>query len=212
MKGAIAYDRGKVFFGAYDGDLYALHARSGTLAWKAASARDWSGGHGRFYSTPAVAYSRVYLGSTDGKVYAFDESTGKLVWSHTTGAYVYGSPAVYNGRVYVGSYDRVFYALNAATGKTVWTFDAAGPISGSAAVVDGVVYFSNLGAEGTRRTYGLDAATGKQVWMWHDGAYASVVTDGKRLYLVGWGKIYAFSPRTSRRHHAAPTGTVTTTG
>ena len=208
VKGAITYDRGKVFFGAYDGNLYALHAGNGTLAWTTSSARDWSGGHGRFYSTPAVAYSRVYVGSTDGKVYAFDESTGKLVWSRTTGSYVYGSPAVWNGRVYIGSYDHYFYALNAATGNVVWTFQAAGPISGSAAVVDRVVYFSHLGANGARHTYGLDARTGRQIWRWPDGAFASAVTDGKRLYLVGWGKIYAFSPRAPHRHRETRTGTI----
>ena len=46
-----------------------------------------------------------------------------------------------------------------------------------------------------RRTYGLDALTGKRVWTYPDGAFTPVVTDGQRLYLVGWGKVYAFSPR-----------------
>jgi outer membrane protein assembly factor BamB len=144
----------------------------------------------------------VYAGSTDHAVYAFDENTGNRVWSRGTGSYVYGSPAVWDGRVYVGSYDHLFYALNAATGDVDWTFTAAGPISGSASVVDGVVYFSHLGAPGARHTYGLDARTGRLLWTWNDGAFASVVTDGAKIYLVGWGRIYAFSPRSGhhRRH------------
>jgi len=198
VKGAIAYDGGKVFFGAYDGQLYAVGAATGNLIWTASSASDFTGGRGRFYSTPAVAYSRVYLGSTDGKVYAFDEQSGKLVWAHGTGAYVYASPAVYDGRVFVGSYDHQFYALDAMTGKTVWTFTANGPISGSATVVDGLVYFANLGSPGARRTYALDTRTGKEIWFWHDGGFGPVVTDGSKLYVGGWGKIYAFEPR--RRH------------
>ena len=198
VKGAIAYDRGKVFFGAYDGHLYALGAGGGKLVWRASSASDWTGGHGRFYSTPAVAYSRVYLGSTDGKVYAFDERTGKLAWAHGTGGYVYASPAIDNGRVFIGSYSHRFYALDAVTGKTLWAFTADGPISGSATVVDGLVYLASLGPPGARRTYALDARTGKKIWFWHDGGFGSVVTDGSKLYLVGWGKIYAFSPH--RRH------------
>src|SRR5205814_5897520 len=68
VKGAIAYDRGKVFFGAYDGNLYALKAFTGTQAWRSSSSSSWTGGRGHFYSTPAVAYSRVYIGSTDGRV------------------------------------------------------------------------------------------------------------------------------------------------
>jgi outer membrane protein assembly factor BamB len=191
VKGAIAYDRGRVFFGAYDGRLYALRASDGKLIWRAQSARDWLGGHGQFYSTPSVAYSRVYLGSTDGHVYSFGEQSGKLRWSFHTGGFVYGSPAVWRHRIYVGSYDDTFYALDAATGAVLWKFPANGPISGSATIVDGIVYFATL----KRRTYGLDALTGKEVWTYPDGAFTPVVTDGKRLYVVGWGKVYAFSPR-----------------
>jgi outer membrane protein assembly factor BamB len=191
VKGAIAYDRGRLFFGAYDGRLYALRASDGKLLWRAESNRDWLGGHGTFYSTPSVAYSRIYLGSTDGHVYSFGERSGKLRWSYKTGGFVYGSPAVWHGRIFVGSYDHWFYALNAATGAVLWKFRANGPISGSATVVDGIVYFATL----KRRTYGLDALTGKQVWTWPDGAFTPVVTDGKRLYVVGWAKVYAFSPK-----------------
>jgi outer membrane protein assembly factor BamB len=201
VKGAITYDRGKVFFGSYDGHVYALTAATGKLVWTSPS-------FGHFYSTPAVAYSRVYIGSTDHSVYAFDERTGALVWSRATGSYVYASPAVYSGRVFIGSYDHVFYALDAATGSIEWTFTAAGPISGSAAVVGGLVYFSHLGARGARHTYALDTRTGRKVWSWNDGAFAAVATDGAKLYLVGWGRIYAFSPRRPHHHREARTGTV----
>jgi len=191
VKGAIAYDSGCVFFGDYAGRLYALRAADGKLIWRAQSNRDWFGGHGQFYSTPSIAYSRVYLGSTDGHVYSFGEQSGKLRWSYRTGGFVYGSPAIWRRHVFVGSYDHTFYALDAATGALLWKFPANGPISGSATVVDGIVYFSTL----KRRTYGLDARTGKQLWTYPDGAFTPVVTDGRRLYLVGWGKVYAFSPR-----------------
>jgi outer membrane protein assembly factor BamB len=191
VKGALAYNRGRIFFGAYDGRLYSLDATNGKVLWRAQSNRDWFGNHGQFYSTPAVAYSRVYLGSTDGHVYSFGERSGQLRWSYGTGGYVYGSPAVWRGRVFVGSYDRTFYALDAATGAVLWRFHANGPISGSATVVAGVVYFATL----ARRTYGLDARTGKQLWTWPDGAFTPVVTDGQKLYVVGWGKVYAFSPK-----------------
>lgn len=195
VKGAIAYDRGRIFFGAYDGRVYALKASNGDLIWRAQSNRDWLGHHGQFYSTPSVAYSRVYLGSTDGHVYSFGEESGKLRWSYLTGGYVYGSPAVWRHRVFVGSYDHTFYAFDAATGTVLWKFPANGPISGSATVVDGIVYFATL----KRRTYGLDALTGKEVWTFPDGAFTPVVTDGQRLYVLGWAKLYAFSPR--RRLH-----------
>jgi outer membrane protein assembly factor BamB len=200
VKGAIAYDRGRVYFGDYAGRLYALRASDGKEIWRSQSDRDWFGGHGQFYSTPALAYSRVYLGSTDGHVYSFGARTGKLRWSYRTGGFVYGSPAVWRQRIFVGSYDHTFYALDAATGALIWKFPADGPISGSATVVDGIVYFATL----KRRTYGLDARTGKQVWTYPDGSFTPVATDGKQLYVVGWGKVYAFSPR--RKFAAARSG------
>jgi outer membrane protein assembly factor BamB len=195
VKGALAYDRGRLYFGAYDGRLYSLRASDGKLVWRATSNPALYGKRGTFYSTPAVAYSRVYLGSTDGHVYSFGERTGKLRWARATGGYVYGSPAVWQRRVFVGSYDHTFYALDAATGQVLWKFHANGPVSGSATVIDGVVYFATL----QRRTYGLDARTGKELWTFPDGAFTPVVTDGRHLYLVGWGKVYSFSSRRSGR-------------
>ena len=107
--------------------------------------------------------------------------------SHT----VYSSPAVWRQRIYVGSYSGVFTCLDAATGDVRWTFKANGPISGSPTVMDGVVYFATL----KRRTYGLDALTGKQVWAWNDGKYSPIVADDKRVFLVGYARVYGLVPR-----------------
>jgi len=190
VKGAVAQSGGRVFVGSYDGYLYALNASTGRLVWKAAGDPRVFG-HGTFYSTPAVAYDRVYIGSTDGRVYSFGAETGKRRWSHGTGGYVYGSPAVWNSRVFVGSYDHTFYALDAATGAVDWTFRANGPISGSATVIDGVVYFATLRGS----TYALSARNGRLLWSFADGKYTPVVADQKRLYLLGYGKVYGLAPR-----------------
>ena len=72
-----------------------------------------------------------------------------------------------------------------------WTFRASGPISGSATVIDGIVYFATFKG----RTYGLNAATGKLVWSFPDGRYTPVAADRSRLYLVGYSKVYAFTPK-----------------
>ena len=193
VKGGVTYSSGRVFVGSYDSHVYALSARTGRLIWKAA-AQQRLGPRGTFYSTPAVAYGRVYIGATDGKVYSFGAQSGKLRWSHGTGGYVYGSPAIWRQRVLVGSYSGRFYAFDAATGDVRWKFRAAGPISGSATIIDGVVYFATLKG----RTYGLNAATGKQLWTFPDGRYTPVVADRKRLYLVGYAKVYAFTPKSAR--------------
>jgi outer membrane protein assembly factor BamB len=188
VKSSAALAGGRIFIGSYDGHLYALAAQTGRLVWRASS-QPRLGGRGSFYSTPTAEYDRVYIGSTDGKVYSFGAETGRLRWSRSTGGYVYASPAVWRQLVLVGSYDHVFYAFNAATGVVRWSFRANGPISGAASVIDGVVYFSTF----AHRTYALAAATGRLLWTWPDGEYSPVVTDGRRIYLTGRGRIYALT-------------------
>jgi outer membrane protein assembly factor BamB len=190
VKGGVAVDGRRLYVGSYDGHVYALYARTGNEIWRA-SGQERLGSAGTFYSTPAAAYGRVYIGSTDGKVYSFSAATGALRWSHSTGGYVYGSPAVWKLRVLIGSYSGRFYAFDAATGDVRWQFQANGPISGSATVLGHLVYFSTL----NQRTYALDARTGKLVWSFNDGKYSPVVSDDLRVYLVGYGRIYAMVPR-----------------
>jgi len=189
IKGGLAYAGNRLYVGSYDGHVYCL-TTSGEIVWRA-SAQPRLFGHATFYSTPAVAYGRVYIGSTDGKVYSFGATTGRLRWSHGTGGYVYASPAVWRQTVYAGSYSGRFYALDAATGDVRWSFTANGPISGSATVIGGIVYFSTL----KQRTYALDATTGLLLWSFPDGAYTPVVAVKNRLFLVGFGIIYAMVPR-----------------
>ena len=190
VKGGVAVDGRRLYVGSYDGHVYALDALTGKELWRA-SGQERLGSSGTFYSTPAAAYSRVYIGSTDGKVYSFGARTGDLRWSHSTGGYVYGSPAVWKLHVLIGSYSGRFYAFDAATGDVRWQFQANGPISGSATVLGDLVYFSTL----EQRTYALDARTGKLVWSFPDGKYSPVVSDGLRVYLVGYARIYAMVPR-----------------
>jgi outer membrane protein assembly factor BamB len=185
VKDGIAVSGNRVFFGAYDGHVYALDARTGKLLWRASSQPRF-GQAGEFYATPAVAYGRVFIGSTDGKEYAFGATTGDLLWSHSTGGYVYSSSAVWRKRIYAGSYSGSFYCFNAATGDVLWSFRANGPISGSPTIVAGRVYFATLAG----RTYALNAQTGHLLWTFPDGKYSPVVADSKRLYLVGYTRIY----------------------
>ena len=72
-----------------------------------------------------------------------------------------------------------------------WRFHANGPISGSPTIIGRIVYFATLAG----RTYGLNAVTGRQVWTFPDGKYSPIVADSKRLYLVGYAKVYGMVPR-----------------
>jgi len=190
IKGAISLAGNRVYFGSYDTHVYALALHTGKQVWRASS-QPRIGRTGTFYANPAVAYGRVYIGATDGKMYSYGATSGKLRWSNGTGDFIYSSAAVWRRNVMVGSYDGHFYSFDAATGDVRWRFDANGKISGSPTVVDGVVYFSTLSG----RTFGLDARNGKLVFRYPTGEYAAVVASTKRLYLVGYSKLYALIER-----------------
>ena len=189
VKGAVAISGNRIFVGDYSGHLYALSYASGKVLWKA-KLQPRFGGTGHIYATPSAAYGRVYVGATDGKVYSFGAESGKLRWSQSTGGYVYSSTAVWRDRVYAGSYSKRFYCFDAATGKILWQFTANGQISGSPTVIAGRVYFATLAG----RTYALDARSGALLWTFPDGKYSPVVADAKRLYLIGYARIYGLVP------------------
>ncbi|HWI74222.1 MAG TPA: PQQ-binding-like beta-propeller repeat protein [Baekduia sp.] len=194
VKGALALDDGRLFFGDYGGHVIALRRADGKQLWKTGT----SGGafgltSGNFYATAAVAYGRVYIGNTDGFVYSFGADDGRLAWRHKTGGYVYSSPAispVRGGTVYAGSYDGKLYAFDARTGNVKWTRQSGGKISGGPVVIGDLVFYSNLSRKSTAA---VGAATGAPVWSIGRGAFNPVISDGQRIYLVGYTNLYAFA-------------------
>ncbi len=196
VKGGLAYNNGVLYFGDYSGNVTAIRASDGSRVWSTGTNGKAFQQSGEFYSTPAVAYDRVYLGNTDGFVYSFTARDGQLAWRHGTGAYVYSSAAVGPGpngtpTVFIGGYDRTFYAFDAKSGNVLWTYPAPGRISGAPTLIGDVVYFADLD---TKTTTGVDAKTGHQVFSFNAGIFNPVISDGKRIYLTGFGREFAFEP------------------
>jgi outer membrane protein assembly factor BamB len=197
VKGALALSDNKLYFGDYAGKVHAIRTRDGSRVWvKGTSGGSLGLRSGNFYSTPAVAFGRVYLGNTDGNVYAFGTRSGKLAWRKRTGGYVYSSPAAAHvpglgPTVYIGSYDGHLYALHARDGKVRWRYRAGGRISGGPTVIGDIVYFANLGR---RSTSALGARTGRRVWAYGSGSFNPVVSDGRSIFLTGYGGQFGFRP------------------
>ena len=198
VKSALALHDGKLFFGDYAGKAYAISEKTGKLAWEAKTQGAQFGfASGRFYGNPVVANGRVFIGNVDGYVYSFAESTGELAWRTKTNGYVYASPTVgtpQGGKptVYIGSYDGTFYALDARSGAIRWHYTTGGHISGGSTMLGNTIWFSDLVK---KHSYALDARTGKKLYEYPGGGYATLITDRKVLYLVGYLNIYALRPR-----------------
>lgn len=196
IKAAPAYRMGTLFVGDYGGLMNAVRARDGRVLWQSSSLGPGLGRAGSFYSTPAVAFGRVYSGNNDGRVYSFDSRTGELAWSFSTGGWVYSGPAVASvpgtkPSVYIGSFDGNIYALDARDGGLRWSFDMGGRVIGSLSVIGRIVYASTF--DGTS-TYGLGVRKGNRRFSYFTGAYMPAVSDGQRLYIVGYSSIHALKP------------------
>jgi outer membrane protein assembly factor BamB len=196
IKASPSFHDGNVFVADYQSSMYALDAKTGKLAWRTDTSKVPPYGSGGFFSSPAIAFGRVYAARDDGTVYAFDEKTGKVEWSFDTGAYVYGSPAVAQvpgtpPTVYIGAENGRFFALDARTGKKRWHYDVGGPIPGTAVVIGHTVYTSSFETE---ETVGLDVHTHKPIFRIEESGYTPMVSDGKRLYLVGYYDLIGLEP------------------
>ena len=196
IKASPSYADGDVFAADYQSSMFALDAKTGKPVWRTNTSKVPPYGQGGFFSSPAVGFGRVYAARDDGTVYAFDEKTGKVEWSFDTGDSTYGSPAVADvpgtpPSVYIGAENGRFFALDARSGKPRWTYDVRGPIPGTATVIGHTVYTSSFK---TRETTGLDARTGKRVFHIKQAGYTPMVSDGKRLYLVGYYDLIGLEP------------------
>ncbi len=198
VKAAPAYYRGVLYVGDYGGEMNAVEATNGQRLWHTGSLGQGFGTGGEFYSTPAVAFGRVYAGNNDTRVYSFDRKDGSIAWTYSTGGYAYSGPTVaktsHTGpTVYIGSFDGNVYALNAESGEPRWIKSAGGPVIGSLSAVGNIVYAAEFDRT---TTTGFAMKTGRAVFRYRTGAYTPVISDGRRIYLVGYSSIQALQPYT----------------
>jgi outer membrane protein assembly factor BamB len=160
----LVYD-GKVIFGAWDQNLYALDAKTGKLAWK------WKGDKpGTMFSPaacwPIAANGKVFIAAPDRMLTALDARTGEQLWR--TGAYVVRESIGLSQdqtRFYVRAMNDFFYAFStsATHPDKLWELNAGfGYDINSAMLIekDGVVFY------GTKNDLliALDAKTGALQW------------------------------------------------
>lgn len=196
VKAAPAYYGGVLYVGDYGGYMNAVRAKNGQLLWQSDSLGQGFGTSGAFYSTPAVAFGRVYAGNNDTRVYSFDRHDGTIAWTYSTGGYVYSGPAVARTSntgptVYIGSFDGNVYALNARNGVPRWIRSVGGSVIGSLTAIGNIVYAAEF--DGTSTT-GFTMKGGHPVFHYPRGTYTPVVSDGRRLYLIGYSSITALQP------------------
>jgi len=194
---------GMVFFGTWDGKVYAVDTGTHKPVWTYQTGDKVKGG---------VAYSKgtIYIGSYDGKLYALDAATGSLRWeaAATSGGDFYATPAVARGKVFAGSTDRNVYAFDAASGRLAWSHPTGGFVYSAVAAWKKTVYVGSYDG----KLYALDADTGEERWTFDAGAEISgapVVLAGIVYVSTLARKTFALAAKTGKKVWAFPDGQYT---
>lgn len=119
-----------VFFGAYDGNMYALDAATGKRVWVNFDA-DWIG------SSPTLApdLKMVFIGTEfgligkRGGINAIEYTTGKTIWSASMPSYTHATPYYIENykQVVIGSNDGIVRLYDARNGALLWTTKTGDP-------------------------------------------------------------------------------------
>ena len=160
---------GTVYFGSYDGNVYALNTADGKEVWRFKTG-------GAVIGRPTVEGPYLYVPSDDGILYKLSRKDAKAVWKFDThgGAVTravlhefsadfdifQSSASVADGTVYIGSADKRLYAVDAESGQERWHFDTQGMVRSTPRVADGRVFFGS----NDNGLYAVDAAKGTLLW------------------------------------------------
>jgi outer membrane protein assembly factor BamB len=151
---------GVLYYGAWDGKVYALDLRTRKLRWATQTDTEID-------SSAAYHRGTIFIGTNGGHVYALDARTGRIRWrassySHFPNGreYFYATPAVAYGRVFVGNTDGTLYAFGERSGDLLWAQRAGSYVYSAAAVWQRTVYVGSYDGN----FYAFNAATGDLRW------------------------------------------------
>ena len=151
---------GIVYFGAWDGIVYALDAETGNCEWDFETDGPIIGGL-------VLANGLLIAPSSDGNLYALDPTTGNEERRAEVGE-SWARPALADGVLYVGNVDGKLRALDAVTLDEIWDepFSAGTGLLTDPALLNGTVVVGVMG----HKLYGVDAETGAESWVFDDAS------------------------------------------
>ncbi len=170
---------GLVYIGSADGNVYAVDAGTGKIAWTFRTAE-------KVRATPAIDQGSLYIGSWDGTFYKLDALSGSLQWKALLWGQIQSTALVANGLVYTASRKASVVALDLQSGEKKWEYPYGANmwVESSPQLVGNVIY---VGSSGNRVVLGMDSLTGQllarhqgQVFFWSTPAISGI-----RLYIGG---------------------------
>jgi len=182
VEGGAQIADGILYFGAGDGQLYAVQPESGKVLWTYPLKAEG-------LARPLIKSGVLYVLGGNNVAHALNAKTGKLIWLYNrreaSNISVRGGsqPAMAGELLLVGFSDGALVALNKTSGAVVWDanlnrakrfrdVDATPIVDGNS------VYISSYDGA----LYALAVADGRVLWTVDDGGYDEVVIAGNSIY------------------------------
>lgn len=179
----------KVFFGTEDGNVYALDAKTGEIAWQ-------SEVKGEVIAAPAVDEGMVLVNTGSGTLFALDASSGEQKWKYESDVPALSlrgisAPIASNGGAIVGTAAGKLVVNILANGQTAWEQTIGAPsgateldrivdVDAKPLILGGIIYAISF--EGTLAA--VELRTGRIIWKREYKSYRSLSSSGNRLFVV----------------------------
>lgn len=187
----------RVFLGSENGEVYALSANTGEIAWQGSV-------KGEVIAKPAIDEGTLVVNTASGILKAFNASTGEDVWQveqEVPPLTLRGvsAPAISAGGVITGAPDGSLHVVILDNGQRGWTVDV-GEATGSTElerVIDvdtsPVIFGDKVYAISARgHLVALELRTGRVLWKRQYSSYRQLSVSGNTLYFTDVkGHVYA---------------------
>ncbi|WP_018416817.1 outer membrane protein assembly factor BamB [Teredinibacter turnerae] len=199
IAGGIAVNNQAVFFGGFDGYVYAVDSENGELLWQAALSSEVA-------AAPAANSEVVAVNTIDGRVYLLDAKTGEQRWRYDQTVPILtlrgtSAPVLTPTQVIVGFDSGQIVSLATSDGSTQWEVRVSRPqgrtelerivdIDGTPVVNSGYVYAASYQGN----IVALSRAAGRSLWQQEAStAHNIAVADGKVFVSTEESKVIAFN-------------------
>lgn len=200
-------DGDRVYFGAYDGNVYAVNAEDGTCEWQSHKATDSTVQcQGREPEGPIIGGlvlldGVLWFGAEDGQLYGIDAESGAVRTCRDMGAAIWTTPLLVDETLYVATMRGALWGLDVSTPGDPQpkpgfkTFETSSGLLTDPVLAGDQVLVGGLG----QKLYAIDVATGEKAWEFAGGNWfwGRPAVDGDTVYATNLnGKVYAINVKT----------------